>query len=60
MKLAIFTRERLAVPALLLALVVLAGSPTAAFAQPVAREDAWVPVVLVYHSDVKGKVEPCG
>jgi hypothetical protein len=23
------------------------------------ENDSWVPVTLIYHSDVKGKIEPC-
>lgn len=35
----------------------LSGSHPAAVR---GQEEEWVPMTLIYHSDVKGKIEPCG
>lgn len=44
---------------LLLALVSLCPPPGAAPPAD-AQDDAWIPVTILYHSDVKGHIEPCG
>lgn len=56
--------HRLAMPGLLLvvALVLLAGGlliepPTTASAQ---NDGGWSPVTVLYLSDTRGKIEPCG
>jgi hypothetical protein len=44
---------------LLLVLTILCPPPGAA-PPAAAQDDAWIPVTILYHSDVKGHIEPCG
>jgi hypothetical protein len=50
------------VPALSLLIVLLAALPVASPrpSRAAAEESGWVGVSLLYHSDVKGHIEPCG
>ena len=46
--------------ALLLALGTLGVATTARPSLAQGSADAWVPVTVIYTSDIKGKIEPCG
>jgi hypothetical protein len=56
------TRPRAGAAILALVLLAALAAGTAGAPAPVRAEgdDTWVPVSLLYHSDVKGKIEPCG
>jgi len=41
-------------------LAALLAAVAAASAAPAAPKGTWESIVLLYHSDVGGKVEPCG
>lgn len=45
---------------LLCALALVAPAARAPGAPPAAADEAWEKVVVLYHSDVGGKIEPCG
>jgi hypothetical protein len=57
------SNRRHVISLMLFVLLVLALA-TAKFDAPLAQSNegtqGWTPVTLVYHSDVKGKIEPCG
>jgi hypothetical protein len=50
------TPRRLALALLALAL----GTGAAAAQAPVQNTGDWLPVTIVYNSDVVGKIDPCG
>ncbi|MEZ4387355.1 MAG: hypothetical protein R3D98_07195 [Candidatus Krumholzibacteriia bacterium] len=55
-------RRLLGVAATLVVLGGLAGlgSVRPAVAQPTSDPESWVPVTIIFSSDIKGHIEPCG
>ena len=57
-----FRRTRLLplVPAALVFMALLAGPTATRPSLAQGPDESWVPVTVVYTSDVKGHIEPCG
>ena len=49
---------RLALALLVLGVIGAAGSARPSLAQ--GADETWVPLTIIYSSDIKGKIEPCG
>ncbi len=49
---------RLAVALLVLGVIGVAGSARPSLAQ--GADETWKPLTIIYGSDIKGKIEPCG
>jgi hypothetical protein len=56
------TKRRLALPGLAIALIAAGALSLGASRPSLAQggDDSWTPLTVIYTSDIKGKIEPCG